>query len=87
MAHLLASMLDVDGRSIDLRVESCKYMTGGKVSAARLDDTLYVTPAVYSLMESATPDEMRHLCQHLRVVNLGEYDPLAMLPISMRLPQ
>lgn len=87
MTQLLATLLDKDGRRLTLRVEVCQYMTGGKVAAARMNDKLFVTPAVYSLMQGATPEEMEHLCKHLRVVNLGEFDTFSLLPMSMRLPQ
>lgn len=63
-----------------VRIEVTEHLAGCK-KAVRLGEVVYVSPAMYSLMKDSTPEELAHLLKHLRVVNMGEFDPLKMEPL------
>lgn len=64
------------------RIYVAGWMVGAKY-ARKYGRQLWVSPAMWSLMKGATPDELDHLMRHLRVVEMSQ-EPL---PAFMTLDQ
>ena len=58
-------MIRLDG----IRIEVSDFMADSS-TAVLIDGVLKVSPAMWSLMEGATPEELNHLFENLKVLNL-----------------
>ena len=53
-------------------------LTGSK-RAVKTGNTIFVSPAMHSLMVGATQEELHHLFSNLHYIDIGEFDFTGML--------
>ena len=56
----------------------------GQSKAVMLNGTLSVSPAMWQLMDGASPEELEHLLKHIAVIDLGStpslFEPIKFTP-------
>jgi hypothetical protein len=55
---------------LGLRIEASPFLTGQK-TAAKVDVTVFVSPAMYDLIKHADEEELKHLLANVPVLDLG----------------
>lgn len=58
---------------------SVSEMMAGQKTAVRINDTVHVSPAMYALMQNATPEDLEHLFRNLEILDLST--AMAMQPM------